>query len=85
MGRACKTYRPRSICSAHGTKNPLPLGMGSVKKSRHIVLLASGEAKAEAVKKAFLGDITPLVPASILQLHPAVTLIVDKESGAMLP
>ena len=54
-------------------------------KSRHIVLLASGEAKAEAVKKAFCGDITPLVPASILQLHPAVTLIVDKESGAMLP
>ena len=30
MGRACKTYRPRPICSAHGTKNPLPLGMGSV-------------------------------------------------------
>ena len=31
MGRACKTYRPRPICSAQGTKNPLPLGMGSVK------------------------------------------------------
>lgn len=31
MGRACKTYRPRPICSAHGTKNPLPLGMESVK------------------------------------------------------
>ena len=30
MGRACKTYRPRPICSAQGTKNPLPLGMGSV-------------------------------------------------------
>ena len=31
LGRACQTYRPRSICSAQGTKNPLPLGMGSVK------------------------------------------------------
>ena len=31
LGRACKTYMPRPICSAHGTKNPLPLGMGSVK------------------------------------------------------
>ena len=31
MGRACKTYRLRPICSAQGTKNPLPLGMGSVK------------------------------------------------------
>ena len=31
MGRACKTYRPWPICSAQGTKNPLPLGMGSVK------------------------------------------------------
>ena len=31
MGRACKTYRLRSICSAHGTKNHLPLGMESVK------------------------------------------------------
>lgn len=66
-------------------KSAISMGIGSIMKSRHIVLLASGEAKAEAVKKAFLGDITPLVPASILQLHPAVTLIVDKESGAMLP
>ena len=32
MGRACQTYRPRSICSAQGTKNPLPLGMGIVKQ-----------------------------------------------------
>ena len=32
MGRACKTYRLRSICGAQGTKNPLPLGMGSVKE-----------------------------------------------------
>ena len=30
MGRACKTYRPRPICSAQRTKNHLPLGMGSV-------------------------------------------------------
>ena len=34
MGRACKTYRPRPICSAHGTKNPLPLGMRSVKSGQ---------------------------------------------------
>ena len=60
------------------------MGIGTIFRARHIVLLASGAEKAEAVRDAVMGAITPTVPASILQLHPSVTLIVDQEAGVLL-
>ena len=42
------------------------------------------EAKAEIVKKAFFGEITPRVPASILQLHPDFTLVIDRAAASLL-
>ena len=47
-------------------------------------MLVSGEDKAEAVWKAFAGPVTPQVPASILQLHPYVTLVGDKAALSKL-
>ena len=41
-------------------------------------MVASGANKAQAIKDAFFGPVTPLVPASVLQLHPDVTLVGDK-------
>ena len=42
-----------------------------------ILILVSGEDKADIVAKAFFGPVTPQVPASVLQLHKNVTLIAD--------
>lgn len=46
--------------------------------------MVSGEEKAEAVMRSFTGPVTPQVPASILQLHPYVTLVGDKAALSKL-
>lgn len=60
------------------------MGMKTIMQSKKIVLLASGKVKAEAILKAVKGDISPEVPASILQLHKDVTVIIDKEAASLL-
>ena len=54
------------------------MGIRSILRSKRIIMAASGEDKAEAVYKAFFGPVTPLVPASILQLHDDVILVADE-------
>ena len=58
------------------------MGIGTIMKARSILVVASGADKADIVKRAFFGPVTPQVPASVLQLHPDVTVIVDAEAGA---
>lgn len=60
------------------------MGMGSIMKAQRILLLASGKGKARAIKETVNGKISTEVPASFLQLHHAVTLIVDQEAAALL-
>jgi len=60
------------------------MGIGTIMSARRVLLVANGEGKAEIVKKAFFGDITPRVPASILQLHPDFTLVIDRAAAALL-
>ena len=50
------------------------MGIGSIMRARQIILIATGKAKAEAVLGMVKGDITPRCPASILQLHPCITV-----------
>ncbi len=54
------------------------MGIKTIMSARMILLVVSGEAKADIVKTAFYGPITPQVPASILQLHPNVVLVADE-------
>lgn len=54
------------------------MGIKTIMSARKILLLASGEEKAEAVKAALLGPITPAVPGSVLQLHNDVTVVADE-------
>ena len=61
-------------------KNAITMGIKSIMMSRKIILLASGLSKAEAIYNAFFGPITPQVPASILQLHPNIAVLVDKDA-----
>lgn len=62
----------------------LSMGMKTIMNSRKIILLANGEEKAEAIKQAVQGSIMPETPVSILQLHPDVTIIVDKEAAKLI-
>ncbi len=54
------------------------MGIKSIMHAKKIVVVASGADKAAIVKKAFTGEVTPEVPASILQLHGDVTLVADE-------
>lgn len=60
------------------------MGVRTVMHARAILLLAFGRAKAEALAAALTGPVAPDVPASVLQLHPDVTVFCDKEAAALL-
>lgn len=54
------------------------MGIQNIMLAKKILIIASGANKAEIIAKAFLGPVTPEVPASILQMHPDVTLVADE-------
>ncbi len=56
-------------------RSAITMGMLSIMQAKRVLLIANGSAKKEIVEKAFTGPITPMVPASILQLHPDLTVI----------
>ncbi|HET9452524.1 MAG TPA: glucosamine-6-phosphate deaminase [Aggregicoccus sp.] len=63
----------------------LTLGMRAILHSRRALLLAFGEKKAEAVRQLVLGPLSTRLPASLLQLHPAVDVWVDVPAARLLP
>ncbi len=54
------------------------MGIRNIMMAKKIVMVISGADKADIVKKAFFGPVTPQVPASILQLHPDVAIVGDE-------
>lgn len=60
------------------------MGIQSIMMAKKIVVVVSGADKADIVAKAFTGPVTPLVPASILQMHQDVTIVGDKEAFSKL-
>lgn len=60
------------------------MGIGTIMKAKKILVVASGEDKADIVAKAFCGEVTPKVPASVLQFHPDVTVVVDEAAASKL-
>ena len=65
-------------------KQALSMGIGTIMRARKILVVVSGADKADAVCKAVRGPITPEVPASILQLHPDVTIVGDEAAMSKL-
>lgn len=63
----------------------ISMGIKNIMLAEKVVLLANGAGKAEAVRAAVCGSISPQAPASILQLHRDVTFIVDRPAAALLP
>lgn len=67
--------------------NPLEgitLGIKTIMNIRRIVLAAKGTHKAEIIRQAVCGPVTPDVPASVLQLHPDCEFLLDPEAGALV-
>ena len=59
-------------------------GIGTIMKARHLVLLAFGAGKAEAIEETVEGGVSAFCPASALQMHPHATIIVDEEAASRL-
>jgi glucosamine-6-phosphate deaminase len=59
----------------------LSMGMGTILNARGVILLAFGAPKAAIVARAFSGPVTTRVPASLLQLHPNVTVVLDRAAA----
>ncbi|WP_111636603.1 glucosamine-6-phosphate deaminase [Marinomonas shanghaiensis] len=62
----------------------LTMGIGTILDSRAVLLMATGKAKAEAVKAMIEGPISAMCPASALQLHEAATIVLDEEAASLL-
>lgn len=62
----------------------MTMGIGSIMRSKKIVLVATGAGKAQAVKGMVEGEVTPQLPASILQTHDDVVVYLDKEAASLL-
>ncbi|WP_454050076.1 glucosamine-6-phosphate deaminase [Cellulomonas sp. Marseille-Q8402] len=63
----------------------LTQGIGTITAARHLLLVATGTDKADAVAAALTGPVTPEVPASVLQRHPRVTVLLDEAAARALP
>ena len=65
-------------------KRALTMGMASILDAKAILLLITGAAKASAAKQLFSGWVSPELPASFLQLHPDVTVLLDAAAASLL-
>lgn len=65
-------------------RQAMTMGIRNIMNAKKILVVVSGEDKADIVKKAFTGPVTPYVPASILQLHPNVVLVGDEAALSKL-
>ena len=75
--------------SIYFDENPMPryaltMGIGTIMKARKIVLIATGLKKAQAIKAAIQGNITPQCPVSVLRMHPDALLLLDEEAASLL-
>ena len=87
-----KTLTPQTIADNarfFGSEDEVPrhvitMGVGTIMEARHVVVLATGAGKAEAIAATVEGPITANVPASILQMHPVCALIIDEAAAGKL-
>lgn len=65
-------------------KKAISMGMATILKADKIILLANGKNKAEAIKRTVTGKISTQVPASLLQTHPKITILLDQEAASLI-
>jgi glucosamine-6-phosphate deaminase len=85
-----KTLTPQTRIDNFGAQHPqaplhaMTMGIGTILDARHVLLLAQGAAKARAIANTVEGPITAMCPASALQQHPRVTVVVDEAAAQLL-
>ena len=62
----------------------LTMGIGSIMQAKRILIIALGEHKAKAIQQVISGNVTPACPASVLQFHTDVTLMLDRGAASLL-
>lgn len=62
----------------------MTLGIGGIMRARQIVLIATGQSKAQAVRAMVSGEIDPHCPASILQAHPNCVVLLDEDAASLI-
>lgn len=65
-------------------RKAISLGVGAIVSARKVLLIATGKDKAEAIRGAVQGDVSPHLPASILRTHPQVTFLLDRDAASLL-
>ena len=65
-------------------RSAVSLGIGSIMNAKQVLLIATGADKAEAVRQAVEGDVSPLCQASILRTHPNVIFLLDEAAASLL-
>ena len=65
-------------------KMAITMGIKNIIQAKRIILCVSGKRKASILKKVLYGNVTPKVPGSILQMHPNLTVVADKEALQLL-
>lgn len=78
------TREPRPPKDENTYTHQIALGMDTIMQARMILLIANGQEKADMLRRALEGDITRDVPASLLQLHPNLTVVCDKAAASLL-
>ena len=74
---------PETVKINQGPKQAITMGIRTILQAKRILLLASGENKAEALQRMFEKP-DPSCPASFLQTHPAVWIIIDQKAASLL-
>lgn len=75
---------PQPIGSSAVPVHVITQGVGTIMEARHLILIANGEHKAPAVAAAVEGPVTAMCPASMLQMHPHATVVVDEPAASKL-
>ena len=65
-------------------RQALSMGIKNIMQAKSILMVVSGKNKAQAVYGMVKGEVTPELPASVLQLHPCVTIVCDKDAASLL-
>ena len=66
-------------------KKAYTMGILDIMQAKQVVMIVTGKSKAQILRDAFCGPVTPAVPASIMQLHPNFTLVADEDALALAP
>ena len=82
--RTCKDNARFFDSAEEVPRHVITMGIGTIMEARENLLLAFGEKKAQAIAEAVEGPITSINPASVLQMHPVVKVIIDEPAAGQL-